>query len=130
MKASKLAVIVALLFVAVLVFWWFGLNEYRDMVHTVHRLESEMGAMREHVQETERVLAAVRSLELQVREARSEADEELANTMRYSGNDRIDRLERLLEADLANRHSPSCPVTGGLPGAGGEGGSPDAVKGK
>lgn len=129
-KPTRLEMVLTGLLVGSMVFWWWGLSEYRDTAARVGQLQTQladfaddMKKLQDHVKETERVLAAVDSLRTQIQNSRSVSDAELEDSRRYCGNERLDRLERLLEADLARRAGgdAACVPSGGLPGAeGGE----------
>lgn len=139
---KKMVILIAALSLAVMGMWWAALDNYRNAMERVGELQTKLDtaigdvdAFKARMREGDRVIKAVRELELQVQVARREADEEFAESMRYFGNDRMDRLERLLEADLARRDKNSCRFSpsesfGGLSGAGGaEGFHKDAEDG-
>lgn len=137
-KPTRLEMVLAGLLVGVLVFWWWGLSEYRDtaaklgvLQEQVAEFQKDIGKLQNHVKETERVLAAVESLRNQIQYVRGEANAELENSRCYSGNERLERLERLLEADLARRSGGDAAggASGGLSGARGSGRGFDASEG-
>lgn len=103
--SGRLNIILVILFCGALGFWWWGLNDYRDTAQTVADLKIQMAKMQAHVQETERVLAAVESLKATIQSARSETDAALEDSRCYIGRERLDRLERLLQQDLDRRGS-------------------------
>lgn len=119
--SGRLNVILVALFCGALGFWWWGLNDYRDTAQTVSDLKVQMAKMQAHVQETERVLAAVESLKATIRDARSESNAALEDSKCYIGNERLDRLERLLQQDLDRRGGNNAARGNacGLSGAGG-----------
>lgn len=119
--AGRLNVILVVLFAGAMGFWWWGLNDYRDTALVVSTLKVEMEKMKAHVRETERVLAAVESLKSTIQSARSETNAALEDSRCYIGNERLDRLERLLQDDLVRRGGDNSAggVTGRLQGAGG-----------
>lgn len=120
---GRLNVVLVALFVGVLGFWWWGLNDYRDTTRDIASLRVELEKMKAHVVETERVLAAIELLKTSIQDVRDEADAALEDSKLYIGVERIDRLERLLQDDLARRGGgdASDGVAGGLSGAGGGG---------
>lgn len=120
---GKFAAVIVILFLGAMGFWWWGLNDYRETASRVADLTVEMEKMKAHVRETERVLRAVESIKTAIQNNRKETDAELANACRYSGSDRLDRIERLLEEDLSRRYGSGASghSAGGLSGAGGSG---------
>lgn len=119
----RIAAIVIILFLGTLGFWWWGLNDYRTTTAMVASLRVEMEKMKAHVQETERVLNAVDSLKSAILQGRAATDAALEESQRYIGNERLDRLERLLQEDLARRagNNAAGGAAGGVPGAEGRG---------
>lgn len=106
---GRLAIVLVVLLVGVLGFWWWSLDDYRYTTAAVSKLQDDMKKMQEHVRETERVLAAVDSLKESIKSARSETDVVLQETQCYIGNERLDRLERLLKEDLDRRAGCTAP---------------------
>lgn len=106
---TRLGVVLVVLFLGILGFWWWSLEDYRSTAAIVNRLEGDVRKLQEHVKETERVLAAVDSLKESIRSARSEANEALEESRCYIGVERLDRLERLLQQDYARRSGGSAP---------------------
>lgn len=102
---GRLNIVLVILFCGALGFWWWGLSDYRETTVAVADLKIQMAKMQAHVQETERVLAAVESLKLTIQSARSETDAALEDSRCYIGIERLDRLERLLQQDLDRRGS-------------------------
>lgn len=127
---AKFAVVIVMLFGGALGAWWWGLADYRGTMSELATLKSEfndqkkeMEKMRLHVEETEKVLKAVDSLKAAIQNERRATDEKLEDSRCYIGVERLDRLERLLEDDLARRGT--CGASGdsaqGLRGAKGSG---------
>lgn len=110
----RLVLVIIILFIGTLGFWWWGLTDYRETASAVAKLRVEMEKMKAHVQETERVLAAVESLKVAIQDGRRASDAALEESQCYIGNERLDRLERLLREDLARRGDNN--ATGGAYG--------------
>lgn len=121
MASVRLVIIVIILFLGTLGFWWWGLTDYRETASAVANLRIEMEKMKAHVQETERVLAAVESLKVAIQDGRRVSDAALEESQCYIGNERLDRLERLLREDLDRRGSGNAAAgaAGRLSGASG-----------
>lgn len=117
----RLALVLGLLLVAVLSFWWWTLSDYRAMNRDIGVLSARIDVFQKHVDETERVLAAVRQLELEVYQARGEIDSRIDAAERLVGDDRFDALERLLNEDRVRRSAACAPgsTNGAGKGAGG-----------
>lgn len=119
MRGIKYAIIMVLLFGGAMGFWWIGLNHYKALQHEVSLLNAELLILKNQAVEAERVIAAMTALERRVLDARQKADGELAKSLHSFGSDRIDKLERLLEADRARRDGATAgSVNGAVPGAG------------
>lgn len=119
----RLVLVIIILFIGTLGFWWWGLTDYRETALAVANLRVEMEKMKAHVQETERVLAAVESLKVAIQDGRRASDAALEESQCYIGNERLDRLERLLQEDLDRRGNNNAAggVVGSMPGTGGVG---------
>lgn len=121
----KLAVVLAVMLAVVLGVWWYYSGSYQAMQDKVALLETNVAVMQRHINESERILTAMKTLAQEVKNARMQSDADLAAACRSSGDERYDRLMRLLEADLSRRHSDSAAGSshGAMPGTAGVGGS-------
>lgn len=113
---SRLAVVLFVMLAAVLGLWWWIVSDYRAMTAEVTQLRQTVGDMKKHMAESERVLAAVSRLEMEVRGARMESDRALEAAEGLDGDDFYDALDELLYEDRARRDSidATCPIDGTL----------------
>ncbi|MBD5585562.1 MAG: hypothetical protein HDQ88_10805 [Clostridia bacterium] len=108
-----------------MIVWWYYSGSYQALQDKVAQLEVNVSVMQKHINESDRVLTAMKTLAQEVKNARVESEEDLADACRVSGDERYDKLMRLLEADFSRRYGDSAPcgINGSVPGTGGVRGS-------
>lgn len=98
-----LVCVVVVMFLSVLGMWWYTLTDNRKMGTDLAALQMQMAVMKRHLEESQQMLVAIESIKKEVRNAREQTEKELAASGALAGDERLDYLLRLLEADLARR---------------------------
>lgn len=117
----KLVVVLGLMFVGALGLWMWTSADNKALLVRLGQMQSVIDAnqtanaqldariklMEKHVEESNRVLAAVELLKAEVYNARKQTEQQLSKATEYLGNDRIDYLVRLLDEDRDRRKAPA-----------------------
>lgn len=102
-NSVSLGVVIVVVIGTVLGVWFYTMSENRSLVADVTRLKSEMIQVRTHMEESQKLYEALNTIKQEVRSAREQVDQQLDESYRYSGNERMEYLMQLLEADLERR---------------------------
>lgn len=111
---GKLAILLIGLFGAVMGFWWYSLSDHQHMIMRMQTLHDNMQAMQAHhekslqaleaVQHAEtRMLSVAKHVEARMLELKRATEASYAAGARAADFDRLDRIVRLIEADLSRR---------------------------